>query len=208
MDLRSIGVLVSLVLLVPGPEARAQLPDLTASILNVTIQLNATVGGADVAEGCASSTSGIDLLRFGLSSTNTGTADFVLGDPRCPLPCTEHPGEPCGNPDFVCSPADGHNHGHYTNYVSYELLDRLGNAVVTGRKQGFCLRDTECGAPVYTCAYQGLSAGCTDTYAASLGCQYLEITGVPPGDYVLRVVVDPHDRVSESNEGNNVTTRL
>ena len=202
-----MAVLAWLLILLSRSEVRAQLPDLTASILNVTIQLNATVGGADVAEGCASSTSGIDLLRFGLSSTNIGNADFVLGDPGCPLPCTEHPGEPCSNPDFVCSPADGHNHGHYTNYVSYELLDRLGNAVVTGRKQGFCLRDTECGAPVYTCAYQGLSAGCTDTYAASLGCQYLEITGVPPGDYVLRVVVDPHDRTLEANEGNNVTTR-
>jgi Tol biopolymer transport system component len=185
-------------------EAHAQLPDLTASILNVAIQLNATVGGADVAEGCASSTSGVDLLRFGLSTANVGAANFVLGDPACVLPCN---GQPCGNPDFVCSPADGHNHGHYTNYVSYELLDAGGDTVVRGRKQGFCLRDTDCASPVYTCAYQGLSAGCTDTYVSSLGCQYLEITGVPPGPYVLRVVVDPLDQTAEANEGNNVTTR-
>lgn len=204
--LRSIAVNVAWLLTLP-PDARAQLPDLTASILDVAIQLRATVSGADVAEGCASSTSGIDLLRFGLSTANIGTADFVLGDPACSLPCSEHPGQACGNPDFMCSPADGHDHGHYTNYVRYELLDAASHAVVLGRKQGFCLRDGDCADPVYTCAYQGLSTGCSDVYESSLGCQYLDITGVPPGDYLLRAIVDPLDRIVEANEGNNASTR-
>jgi Tol biopolymer transport system component len=206
MHLRRVSAaLAALAGLLVSSNARA-LPDLTEEIQNVSIQLGATVGAGDVAEGCASSTSGVDLLRFGVRTRNAGTTDFVLGDPQCMLPCTDHPDEPCGNPDFICSPADGHNHAHYANFLRYELLDGTDTVVVTGRKESFCLRDTECGAPVYTCAYQGITAGCSDTYGASLGCQYLEVTAVPPGNYVLRVTVDPLNRVVEDDEGNNVTT--
>ena len=159
----------------------------------------------DVAEGCAESTSGVDLLRFSAASKNVGTADLVLGDPQCPSPCIDHPLEVCGNPDFVCSPAAGHNHPHYSNYARYELLDASGSVVVVGHKQGYCLRDTNCAAPVYTCANQGISAGCSDVYGSSLGCQYLDVTGIPAGNYVLRVTIDPLNQIAELSDANNVT---
>lgn len=34
---------------------------------------------------------------------------------------------------------------------------------------------------------QGLSPGCHDIYAANIDCQWIDITDVPPGNYVLKV---------------------
>ncbi len=180
------------------------LPDLVPQIVDVSVAFNTTTFAGDVAEGCAESTTGVDLLRFGAYSRNDGTADFVLGDPGCPTPCDQHPLEVCTDPDFVCSPAQGHNHAHYSNYARYELLDASGQAVVVGHKQGYCLRDTSCANPVYTCTDQGITAGCSDLYGANLGCQYLDITGVPSGNYTLRVTIDPFGRIAELSESNNV----
>jgi Lysyl oxidase len=182
------------------------LPDLVPAIADVSVSFGATVATGDVAEGCAESTSNVDLLRFSVSSINSGTADLVLGDPLCPSPCSDYPLVICGNPDFLCSPAGGHNHPHYTHYARYELLDATSQAVIVGHKQGFCLRDTNCAAPKYTCTDQGVSAGCFDVYSASLGCQYLDITGVPPGLYTLRVRMDPYGRIPELSDANNVVT--
>ncbi len=190
----------------PTPVATSgPLPDMVAEISDVALALDTTAASGDVAEGCAEATSGVDLLRFSATSRNIGTADLVLGDPQCPSPCSDHPLEVCGNPDYICSPAAGHNHPHYINYARYELLDQSGTAVVVGHKQGYCLRDTNCASPVYTCTYQGISAGCADTYSSSLGCQYLDVTGVPAGDYVLRVTIDPLNKIAELSDANNVT---
>lgn len=189
----------------PVATAGARLPDLVPEIRDVQLQLAATVGAGDVAEGCAEATSGVDLLRFSALSRNVGTADLVLGDPGCPTPCSDHPLEVCADRDYVCSPAEGHNHPHYANYARYELLDASRNVVVVGHKQGYCLRDTNCAAPVYTCTNQGISAGCFDTYDYTLGCQYLDVTGVAGGSYVLRVTIDPLGKIPEASEANNVT---
>ncbi len=116
----------------------------------------------------------------------------------------DHPLEVCANPDFICSPAAGHDHPHYASYARYELLNAQGTVVVLGHKQGFCLRDTACsGSPVYTCTNQGISADCSDLYHASLGCQYLDVTGVPAGSYVLRVTLDPLGVIAEESDANN-----
>src|SRR5262249_44530977 len=63
------------------------LPDLVSGISDVVIEFGATVGAGDVAEGCASRTDNVDLLRFTQTTRNIGTADLVLGDPQCP-PCS------------------------------------------------------------------------------------------------------------------------
>ncbi len=193
----------------PTPSATAgnSRPDMVPEISDVTLQLGTTAAAGDVAEGCAESTSGVDLLRFSAASRNVGTADLVLGDPGCPSPCDQHPLEVCRNPDFVCSPAAGHNHAHYANYARYELLEAGGDVVVVGHKQGYCLRDTNCADPVYTCVEQGISAGCSDVYGYMLGCQYLDVTGIPAGNYLLRVTLDPLNLIPELSDGNNVATR-
>ncbi|HVP31101.1 MAG TPA: lysyl oxidase family protein [Myxococcota bacterium] len=188
-------------------------PDLLPDIPDAFLQFDATVDPGDVAEGCAEGTSGRNLLRFGTRVQNAGTANFVLGQTGCPSPCTSHPLEVCANPEFVCSPAQGHNHAHYSNYARYELLDNTNQAVVVGHKQGFCLHDgfdsgIACPNRNFSdCNNMGLSVGCADLYESTLGCQYLDITDVPPGDYTLRVAVDPYDRVAELDERNNTVTR-
>lgn len=180
------------------------LPDLEADIHDVSLDLGTTADAGDVAEGCAEAGSGLDLLRFGVRSWNRGTTDLIFGDPQCPLPCASHPLAICGNTDFTCSPAAGHNHPHYANYARYELLDANGTTVVTGHKQGHCLRDTTCGTPTYTCEFQGLTQDCADDYGPNLGCQYLDVTDVPDGTYHLRVTIDPFGLIPEIFEGDNV----
>jgi YVTN family beta-propeller protein len=182
------------------------LPDLTPGVSNVSVTFGATVAAGDVAEGCAEATSGVDLLRFSVASRNVGTADLILGATECPSPCSAHPLEVCGNPEFVCSPSAGHNHAHYSGFARYELLDEAGQAFIVGHKQGFCLQDQGCPTPVYSCEFQGISAGCQDVYNATLGCQYLDVTGVPSGSYTLRVTLDPFNRLPELDELNNVVT--
>lgn len=36
---------------------------------------------------------------------------------------------------------------------------------------------------------QGLGPGCYDTYHANIDCQWIDITDVPPGNYILKVGV-------------------
>jgi hypothetical protein len=195
-----------------APAGAGGLPDLVVSADDFLLELDANVLPGDVAEGCAAATTGVDLLRFSTTTANVGSADLPIGDPMCPS-CEDAPDAVCGNPDFHCSPADGHGHPHFTDYARYELFDPpdLVNPVRTGGKFGFCLRDTTCPAgvtPVYDCEVQGLTAGCEDLYARSLGCQYIDVTGLAPGDYVVRVTADPEDKIAEEDETNNASSYL
>ena len=186
----------------------AELPDLRPEVSDVHLETNTTAAAGDVAEGCASATKGLDLLKLSLTTQNDGPADMNVGDPMCPLPCSEHPNETCGNPDFICSPAGGHNHPHYNNFLRYEVLDPNGVVAATGGKRSFCLEETACPGQIprsgHTCENQGLNAGCYDIYPFTLGCQYVDVTAVPDGEYTLRVTVDPLDRFAEVSEANNV----
>jgi hypothetical protein len=188
------------------------LPDLVGAISSVSVQRNASVVAGDVAEGCASQMTGLTLLRFSATTSNIGTADIVMGNPQCPdCSVSSNWNMTCANPAFKCSGAGGHNHAHYSNYAKYELLDGTGSVLRTGHKQGFCLRDSTCtggASPKYDCTNQGVSAGCGDVYDASLGCQYIDITGVPDGDYLLRMIVDPFNQIPELNDTTNNTVTM
>ncbi len=181
------------------------LPDLVPDIPSISIDYDATVDPDDVIEGCAGGETGRLLIRYGLRTSNVSTDDLEIGNPACPN-CASNPGATCGNPLFECSTA--HGHAHFDEYVLAELIDEDDNVVALGHKQGFCLLDTECANPVYTCGYQGISAGCADTYAEGLPCQYIDITdlAIPPGAYTVRVTVDPANAIAEDDEGNNTTT--
>ncbi|KAJ3604528.1 hypothetical protein NHX12_029268 [Muraenolepis orangiensis] len=79
-----------------------------------------------------------------------------------------------------------HHHFHSMDEFSlYELLDaQTQSRVAEGHK--------------------GLSPGCYDTYNADIDCQWIDITDVSPGKYVLKVTVNPGQSVSESNYNNNI----
>jgi len=196
-------------LLAVAPGVSHALPDLTPEIYAVFLDTDATVGSGDVAEGCAGATTGRTLLRFGVRSTNVGATALHTGDPGCP-DCLTNPGAICDNPLFECSPADGHNHPHFTDFGRYELLDPAGDLVAQGGKRSFCMLDTACpggGTRVYTdCEDQGISSGCYDEYAPTLGCQYIDVTDVPDVTtraFTLRVTLDPDDLLPDIDRTNN-----
>ena len=206
---RGAAPLLALALLGLPLGAAAQLPDLVPGVTDVEVQYGATVAAGDVAEGCAGATSGRDLVRLSLITRNDGPGDMNIGDPKCP-DCKDpkNANAVCGNPDFICSPAGGHNHAHYNNFLEYEILDPNGTTVAIGGKRSFCLMETPAPGCTtgHTCNNQGLNAGCYDIYPFYLGCQYVDVTNLPNGSYTLRVAVDPLNRFAEVSEDNNVIT--
>ena len=63
-----------------------------------------------VVDGCVGSIGVRKLMRFSVSTPNSGDADLILGDPKL-------------RPDlFTYSRC--HKHYHFNGYASYELLDR------------------------------------------------------------------------------------
>ncbi|XP_056407977.1 protein-lysine 6-oxidase-like isoform X2 [Hyla sarda] len=133
------------------------------------------------------------LLRFPQRVKNRGTADFLPVKPR-------HTWE-----WHSC-----HQHYHSMDSFShYDLLDSATNRkVAEGHKASFCLEDTSCDLGVrrrYACTAhtQGLSPGCYDTYHANIDCQWIDITDVSPGKYILKVSVNPNFLVLESDFSNN-----
>ncbi|KAM7018789.1 protein-lysine 6-oxidase [Tautogolabrus adspersus] len=134
------------------------------------------------------------LLRFTQRVKNQGTADFLPSKPR-----------------YSWEWHSCHNHFHSMDEFSlYELLDpSTQGQVAEGHKASFCLEDTSCDPGYYrrfacTSHTQGLSPGCYDTYSADIDCQWIDITDVSPGKYILKVTVNPRQQVPESNFNNNV----
>ncbi|XP_054629371.1 protein-lysine 6-oxidase-like isoform X2 [Dunckerocampus dactyliophorus] len=134
------------------------------------------------------------LLRFPQRVKNQGTSDFLPSKPR-----------------YSWEWHSCHNHFHSMDEFSlYELLDaETHTAVAEGHKASFCLEDTSCEAGYYrryacTSYTQGLSPGCYDIYNADIDCQWIDITDVSPGKYILKVTVNPKQKVPESSFDNNV----
>jgi hypothetical protein len=134
----------------------------------------------ELGEGCVGDVGTRTLLRFSLSTPNIGARDLVLGVPAN-LPDLFHFSE--------C-----HAHYHFDEYARYELRD-AGGVVATGHKQAFCLLDTYSWAwpntpGVFDCSNQGISRGFADIYESDLPCQWIDVTGLPSGDYTLRATLN------------------
>lgn len=148
----------------------------------------------EVREGCVQAGTR-RLLHFETESRNYGTADLVFGDPA-------------QNPMFVWD--NCHNHYHFGQFTTYRLLNTQGGVVLEGRKIGFCLEDTvkwdpSAGVQRYNCGYQGIQRGWADRYTYDVPCQFLDVTGLAPGTYILDIIVDPLNLIPETDEYNNET---
>ncbi len=153
--------------------------------------------GCEAQEGCVSADTR-RVLNFTTETRNIGFGDLVLGSP-------------IGNPLFQFDPC--HSHYHFIGFMEYRLVTTSGTVVSLGRKIGFCLLDGRRWDPIissdskYNCANQGITAGFVDVYGATLPCQHIDITGIPAGNYIMEVEMDPDNIIPESNEANN-TIRL
>jgi hypothetical protein len=177
-----------------GPEC--PLPDLTVvrdRLLGYTVT-TVEAGTCELEEQCLAGSGARRVIRFDVWIANEGTADLVLGVPAL-------------SDGFLY--ASCHGHYHFSDFANYALVDDAGATVVVGRKQAFCARDSVRSdpraqlTPRYDCERQGLSRGWVDIYAATLPCQWLDITGVPPGTYQLEIDVNPARVMTESNYDNN-----
>jgi hypothetical protein len=141
------------------------------------------------------------VLRFSVEAVNQGFATLTVPPPA-------------DRPDlFNFSPC--HGHFHFSGFASYALLDAQGRTVVlTGRKQAYCMEDTERVAEgpqvacskQFTCDNQGIQRGWSDLYGNTLDCQWLDITDVAPGDYRLQVTLNPARAFQEVTLDNNTAS--
>lgn len=136
------------------------------------------------------------LLRFDTLIVNHGALPLLLGSPTDPEP-------PLTAADFEYAPC--HQHHHFEGWAEYRLETLAGDIVAVGHKQAFCLLDTVMVVPSspsldYDCDYQGLSAGWGDLYDHTLDGQWVDVTGVAAGDYVLVVRANVDGKVVEIDD--------
>ncbi|XP_018798905.1 PREDICTED: lysyl oxidase homolog 2B [Bactrocera latifrons] len=133
------------------------------------------------------------LLKFTASTLNAGNTDF--------RPFKEkHLWE-----WHMC-----HMHYHSMEvFATFDVYDLLGSKVAQGHKASFCLEDNQClsGVPKkYNCANfgnQGISVNCSDIYLYNLDCQWVDISELDTGSYILKISVNPEFKVAEMSFDNN-----
>lgn len=150
-----------------------------------------------IVEGCVDGPGNRRLLRFDLGTPNTGDGDLFLGNPQLNADLFEY--------------SSCHDHFHFTSYARYKLTDQAGAVIATGHKQAFCLLDFEplngqAGDERYTCLFQGIQKDWMDIYSHDLPCQWVDITGVPPGDYNLEIELNFDRKLAEKDYTNNAAT--
>ena len=162
------------------------------------------------------------LLRFPAGFPNLGPGDLIIGNPL------DHP----ELFDFVTCHGHPH-FKEYADYrlwtlsgwsdwdalraanpgaLARDLLEahpELASQMVAGAKQGFCSIDvyryaTRERATYTSCIYnQGISVGWGDLYGPSLDGQWVDITNLAPGKYMLEVEVNAEQLFEEEDYSNN-----
>jgi hypothetical protein len=123
---------------------------------------------------------------------------------------------------------DDHAHWHFEDFMRYELRHADGGLAAIAKKAGFCLGDRYeaspavelpgepelppfvegCGQsdPGRTQLREGLSVDHGDDYGAYLHGQSLDLTGLPPGRYLLVHTVNPDHELREADFSNNTSS--
>jgi len=123
---------------------------------------------------------------------------------------------------------DGHNHWHFRQFATYQLLDANKVKIVRSKKEAFCLAPTDsidttatnavwipysiglgsaCGGPNALWIRENLDVGWGDTYYQGLPGQAFDVSNLPNGRYYVAVIANPKDKLLESDTSNNVTLR-
>lgn len=121
-------------------------------------------------------------------------------------------GDPEADPGFEFNAC--HNYMIVEDYVTeFELFDEGGERVSQGRKESFCMADSERyldepeiqTLPTFSCYRQGITRGWMDHYANDLPCQWVDITDLPPGNYELVIRRNPNRLFNELDYENNTS---
>jgi hypothetical protein len=171
-------------------------------------------------------------LRFDSVVVNVGPGAFdVYGgatDADGTRPVTQRLQDGAGGWLAVTTPArmffagDGHNHWHVRDLQDWTIarVNDPANVLRRGAKTGFCFWDnydyTATAPIVYhpsttsACMQagdgtvpMGLSAGWGDEYPSTIAFQYIDITGLPNGDYMVTLEADLSNEFVEQDEENN-----
>lgn len=159
------------------------------------------------------------LLRFTFTTPNIGEGDLIVGSPDM-------------HPEWFTF-GNCHGHAHFkefsdyrlwtpAQFVDYQALRAAAPdaqvheilaahpklAPARGDKAGFCVIDirqtSTLGIPKYfLCEFQGISAGWADEYSQGLDGQWIDVTGMPGGQYVLETEVNAERFYQESDYRNN-----
>jgi hypothetical protein len=170
------------------------------------------------------------LLRFDSVTPNLGPGDLVVGSPR------DHPEwfdlETCHGHEHFKEYAD-YRLWTPAGFAAWTDLRRahpgacaadllqgrpdIARLMAGGRKQGFCVIDIQptalgaCAgaapAPRYLdCADQGISVCWADVYDSYLDGQWIDVTGLPAGEYVLEVEVNAERFFAEADYADNAAS--
>jgi Lysyl oxidase len=188
-------------------DADSALPDLRVNrdVAALSLWLTEQAFGensCELQEMCVSGSGTRRLLRFEARIENWGPGDLRAGraGPE--------------NPNFEYSSC--HDHYHFLDFTDYRLLRLDGSVAAYGHKQSFCLISMERVSDAATPSEPGthpvpqepdcntLVAGWADIYGVDTPCQWVDVTGVPEGDYVLQVAVNPIERLAETTTSNNI----
>lgn len=157
------------------------------------------VDSCELEEACVGGPGTRRLLLFEGRLENYGPGNLDLGPQE-------------GNPLFTYS--ECHGHYHTDNFASYALLNTDGSTAAEGHKQGYCLSDMtrvddpdaprgERPPPGRGTPCNRLTAGYADIYDTDTPCQWIDVTDVAPGDYILEAVINPDGHVAEVTTSNN-----
>lgn len=119
---------------------------------------------------------------------------------------------------------DGHRHWHVRDLQEWTLVHANADPTVStnvlrsGAKSGFCFWDNypypgtaskaylgsaECHMRQDGSIPMGLSVGWGDEYPSTIAGQYIDITGLALGDYIITLKADQRTEFVESSESNN-----
>lgn len=123
---------------------------------------------------------------------------------------------------------DSHQHWHFRDFATYDLVDRRHRRLRTSGKEAFCLAPTDgidllkpgaavdpgdgdletaCGDEASIWVREVLASGWGDTYSQDRAGQSIDITGLPNGTYWVRVSANPVRRLQETSVRNNKSYR-
>ena len=152
-----------------------------------------------IERGCVGGPGRRRLLRFSTRVDNVGEADLLLGSALDTLAPTVNTCE--GEPRFAA-------------FLRYELVDSTGTLARQDVPAACTAGKSQLASP-FDCDFQGLWRDFSQLYGPTSPsggdpdeCRWLDITDVLPGDYTLRVTVNPDGTLRESNLGNNTPLEL